>query len=390
MTPREKKLAAGLIGGAIALWQGWTFFDSLVLQPVRDREADIEARTDRVSDKNKKFKESRAAARKLDDWKVRSLPPDPRIATTLYQNWLVELAKKHLASSTVAPSLNAAKSARGLSTAKPNDYVYHRISATIDGQGTMSQLCDFLYEFRQSGLLHRVSRMRLETDKHQGKPVFTIALTVEGLALKDAPPRTTLFSDPKLAERATDNPHKERNAYEPIVAENLFVRGYNGPKPTQSVRPPEIRTQPRPPVQPTLPPDDPREYVYLVGSVSSDGSYSAMLYDRSTNKGDELAEGSEFAMAGVKGKVVAIGSDFITFSSKGAAWRLELGTSLAEMKKVGASSATSVTDEDPAPAETEATEAEPTDAGEAAEAPKTPVDPKATPSDESADEPESE
>lgn len=365
MKPREKKLAAGLIA-ILVLWQGWSFLDSLVFQPVRDREDEILARTERVDDKTKKLKASRAAARQLDDWKVRSLPPDPRIATSMYQNWLIELAKKTLTNSTVSPNANPAKS---------KGDIYHRISATISAQGTMSQLCDFLYEFRQSGLLHRVSRMKLETEKHQGKPVLSITLTVEGLALKDAPARTTLFSDPKLAERRTDTLYKDRKAYEPIVARNLFVRGYDGPKPTPPVRPPVGPTQPRPP---STPADDPREYVYLVGSVSSDGSYSAMLYDRSTDKGNELTEGSEFAVAGVTGKVVAIGPDFITFTSKGTAWRLDLGTSLAEMKKSGSSA---TVEKSPAE-ETKPTEPEAQEASEdAAEAnlPDAPPKPTKTP-----------
>ncbi len=342
MKPREKKMLIGGFAGLLALWQGWALLDGFVLQPVRDREDDITAREERVALKTKKLKESRAAARQLDEWKVRSLPPDPRIATAMYQNWLNVLTKKTLTNATVTANFRDANKAKG--------DVYQRISESIAAQGTLSQLCDFLYEFRQSGLLHRVSRMNLKTEQHKGKPVFDITLTVEGLSLKDSLARTTSLADPKLADLVTAKPGKERKAYEPIVAQNLFVRGYNGPQPTKQ----SDRGIPKPIA--TIPEEDPRNFVFLVGSVSSDGDFSAMLFDRSTGKDSRLTEGAKFVVAGVTGQVVSIGSDFITFTSKGAAWRLELGKNLADMKKSGSSADSSTTEADSSSAETEADE----------------------------------
>ncbi len=314
MKPREKMLALGL-AGVLALWQGSVLFQAFVIAPVEERQADQEARLDRISQKSKKLKASRAAAAKLKDWKLRSLPPDPVVATSLYQNWLVELARKTLSKPSVSPHSQVKKS-------KGKGDVFQIISVEIKAEGTLANLCDFLYEFRKSGLLHRVATMTLETEQHQGDPALKITLNIEALALAEAPERSTLIADPKIAELA-HVPAKDRKDYAPLVAKNLFVRGYNGPP-----------QPPRPP-GPTMPgEEDPRALVWLVSVVSADGVPEAKLRDVSTNKKADLSEGSDFSVAGVDGKVISIGTDFVTLEVKGELFRLELGDNLTQLKKL--------------------------------------------------------
>jgi hypothetical protein len=289
-------------------------FQAFVIAPVEEREADQEARLDRISQKSKKLKASRVAAAKLKDWKLRSLPPDPVVATSLYQNWLVELAKKTLSKPSIAPSAQVQKS-RGKD-------VYQQISVEIKAEATLAKLCDFLYEFRKSGLLHRVATMTLETDQHQGDPALKVTLNIQALVLPDSPERATLIADPKIAELA-HVPAKDRKDYAPLVAKNLFVRGYNGPP-----------IPPRPPGTILPGEEDPRALVWLVSVVSADGVPEAKLRDVSTNKKANLTEGSDFSVAGVDGKVVSIGTDFVTLEIKGETFRLELGDNLTQLKKL--------------------------------------------------------
>jgi len=61
---------------------------------------------------------------------------------------------------------------------------------------------------------HRVASMTVDTEQHQGDPTLKIKLTVEALALADAPERTTLIADPSIAELA-HVPAKERKDYAP-------------------------------------------------------------------------------------------------------------------------------------------------------------------------------
>ena len=45
-----------------------------------------------------------------------------------------------------------------------------------------------------------------------------------------------------------------------------------------------------------------------------------MLYDRSNNKSNVLIEGSEFRLAGVEGRVVSIGADFVSLKINDEIW----------------------------------------------------------------------
>src|SRR4029077_6383449 len=145
MKQREKILLAGLVA-ALALWQGTTLVRSFVFEPVEERESHIVERQERVREIELSQKRSEAAARKLQEWKQRSLPPDPVAAASLYQNWLIELAEK--------TKLEKVKVTSARTGARGKEDIYSVISFKIDAEGTLGRLRDFLFEFRRSGLLH--------------------------------------------------------------------------------------------------------------------------------------------------------------------------------------------------------------------------------------------
>jgi hypothetical protein len=290
---RKRLLGALLV--VLVLWQGGVLLKKILFEPVAERQ------------QARQLKESRNAARRLAEWNRRSLPPEPVVASSLYQNWLIDLATRtNLTNVQVTPNRT---------DVRPKGDAYYVISATIKAQGTLERLCEFLYEFRRSDLLHRVWRINLATDEHQGNPTLQIELTVEGLALKGALARTSL-TDPTLAELSADHPSgDERALYSLMVKKNPFVRGYNGP-PTSSA---------------ALRAGGGREFVYLVSLVSTGGRFGGMLYDRATGNSIELTEGSEFRVAGVEGRVLSLGIDFARFQISEAVWRMELGDNLAQL-----------------------------------------------------------
>ena len=319
MKRSEKMLASGLVA-TLVLWQGSSLFTRLVLDPVDANEKEITRLTQENTQKEKDFKRAQAAARKYAEWKKRSLPPDAVDATSLYQNWLIELATRTKLTDVSVQARNADFKSKG----DPKADAFHVISATLKAQGTFEKLCDFLYEFRAAGLLHRVAQIRLASKQSTGDPVLDIDLTVEGLSLKAAPPRATLFSDPKLAELASDKPVKARKDYDVLVKKNLFVRGYNGP-------PPDRSSERRPGAPPE---EDPLQFVRLTALFSNGGLFDATMYDPSTNRETKLITGRDFSVAGVEGKVVSVGIDFVVLSIKGETFRLELGDNLRQMKKL--------------------------------------------------------
>ncbi|MBI3862595.1 MAG: hypothetical protein HY290_11950 [Planctomycetia bacterium] len=287
MNQREKLLAGGLLA-VVGIWQGSVQYQHFVVAPVAERQTDIDARSERISKKE-------------------------------IENWLFDLATK-------------AKLSDIAVTAKPTGAVakgdtYTVVSADLTAQGTLPKIRDFLYDFRNSGLLHRVAKLTLTSPQPTGDPTIQLKMTVEGLSLKEAPARSTLLSEPNLAELAKDPAAKSKEAYETITKKNLFVRGYNGPPGAKpGTRPPSTE-------------EDPRQFVRLTSTFSNGGEYQATLYDPTTNKTARLYAGSEFNLAGVEGKVVSVNIDYVVLEVKEVKYRLDLGRNLTELEKLPAAKA---------------------------------------------------
>ncbi|MBS0260602.1 MAG: hypothetical protein JSS02_01495 [Planctomycetes bacterium] len=313
MNQREKLMAGGLLA-VLGLWQGSVQYQSFVMGPVEDRQRQITERLGRLDKKEIEVAKGVEATRKYKLWKQRSLPPDPVNAANLYQNWLVELANK-------TKLTDVAVTPKSMSVKSKGD-VYTVVSADVVGKGKLSQVRDFLYEFRSSGLLHRIAKVSLTSSQGTGDPTVEFTCTVDGLALKDATPRSTLLSDPKVAELVKTPP---KDDFELISKSSLFVRGYNGP-------PREPRKSD---TQRTSPDDDPRQFIRLTSTFSEGGEeYDATLYDPTTNKTANLFAGGEFSIGGVSGKVVDVTLDFVVLEIQGERFRLDLGHTLADLEKM--------------------------------------------------------
>ena len=322
MKQREKFLLIGLVA-AVLLWQGSGLVSGIFIAPITERQDRIEAIQKRIEDKKFDVHALRRANSDLASWNLRSLPPDRLFAASAYQTWLYELAVK--------------SGFKGVSVLPPQadqrlkDDTYFAVTANVDGQGTLANLCDFMHAFHQSGLLHRIQMVRAISDKHEGDPQLRLSIRVEALCLKDAPARTTLFAktDKPLVP---DKPLKPRADYNALVKKNPFVKGYNGPP--RPPEPPRSRTNDSRPTDTKDPVLDPAEFTYLISYVSSNDLQEVWLYDRSSNQQTILTEGSEFEVGDVKGRVVLISKDFIQILKDGELWDLELGKNLREMTKV--------------------------------------------------------
>jgi hypothetical protein len=313
MNQREKMLAGGLLA-ALGLWQAGVQYQNFVVAPVVERQADIDSRQERISKKKIEVAKGQAAMRKYKDWKQRSLPPDNLNATSLYQNWLIELANQSNLSDIVVTASPTESKSKG--------DVYSLVAAELKANGKLSQIRDFLYEFRNSGLLHRVDSATFTSKQATGDPVITLVMKLEGLALKEAPVRSTLLSDPKLAELVKDRSTQGKDAYDVISKNSLFVRTYKPPVPS-GTRPGE-----------KTPDDDPRQFVHLTSTFSNGEEFNATLYDRTTNKLVDLYSGSEFDIGGVAGKVVSVTNGSVVLEIKGEKFSLEIGHNLTELEKL--------------------------------------------------------
>ncbi len=203
MQSREKTLLIGLaiaavlyaLSGPVRAW---------LLEPFTNRYDTIASLTKTVEQKSNESLAILKAQRDLTEWKARGLPPDtpatPKARPTanvsqhLYQDWLTQMATFSGWTDVVVKPLNIGVSQKD---------VYANVPISVEGEARFSQLAFFLYQFRRTGLMHRISKLDIRSYESDGDPSLKIMLIAEALALKDGPKRKTLFPSSTLAV-ATD------------------------------------------------------------------------------------------------------------------------------------------------------------------------------------------
>ena len=313
MKGRVKFLGFAL-AAVVCLPLGERFIVRALLEPIRQRErrvAHLEAIVARAEVQWARIEDARG---KLKQWASQSLPPDPATSSALYQNWLLDLATRTgLDEVSVTPNRVTSQ-----------DGSYFRIPVALQARATLDRLCDFISEFYQVGLLHRINLMRIEVAEKGDDPTLEISLNLEGAALTIATPRSTLFVDSESNRSGPEGLERDRRTHEQIVNRNLFVRG---PAPE---RPKESRGE----VKPAEPPVDHATQVFLIALLTRDSRREAWLYDRKAGRQFVLAQGDSFDTAGMSGFLAAIERDSILLDMSGATWRLELGRNLRQMTRV--------------------------------------------------------
>lgn len=304
MKQREKILLAVLLG-AFFFWYAKAFVGDVLFSPMRQREQRLTRIKASIGQKQETVDKIFEAAANRKKWSIRSLPPDPAAAAILYSNWLTELANK--------AKLTELKVRPGRVDPRPTDETYYKVPCDITAIATLNQLCDFLSEFQQAGLLQKIVGINMKSKGDKGDPQLEITLRVEALALVDAPIRKALFSDDKKVVAEAAGPATERKDYAEIGQKNLFVRGFN--KDSKQ---------------------DPAEKVFFVSSVAHGEKREAWLHDRQSGTSTPLNEGGSFSVAGVSGKVVAILPNSLTLLVRDERFQLALGKNLKQMTKLPA------------------------------------------------------
>lgn len=275
---------------------------------------------------------------KMRLWERRSLPPNPTVASNKYYFWVRDLLLQHKFDESKLV-VNPAPLNSGFGA---GNGVYTRIPISVTAECKMEQLCQFLYDFYRADLMHKVTRMAIESQDSKTNPTLKVTLQLEGLALTSAKARGELFAD-KQDKSVSDFMAKKTFAdYKQLVDKNRFVRGYNGP--------------PAPPAPPGPPPTpfDAAPYTALVAVWKDEGKPAeAWLRDASSNQQKILVPGQEFEFAGVKGRVLHVDVEgrFMTIRAKDKDWRLDLGDNLKQMVelKPGEAAPTKPTSSDETP-----------------------------------------
>ena len=91
MKSREKILTA-LFLGALLVCFGSSLLSTTVLGPIDERERRVTTIQQKIQKLRIEKAELKKARSDLRKWSHSSLPPQESVASTLYQNWLIELA----------------------------------------------------------------------------------------------------------------------------------------------------------------------------------------------------------------------------------------------------------------------------------------------------------
>jgi hypothetical protein len=171
LNKRERKLAVvtAVLGALIAgkfLFSAWR---GPVTQRVTER-ANLQKEVDRLQERADRAKE---AQDKLDEFSRRSLPADPELARSLYQNWLFELAED-VGFHGIEVDVTGDGRQRG-------GGAYRALRFNLKGEASLDQLTEFLYEFYSVDHLHQIRTLSVKPVEKSGN--LDVQLTMEALCL---------------------------------------------------------------------------------------------------------------------------------------------------------------------------------------------------------------
>ncbi len=204
MNQRERLLAIaiGSVAAVLALWFAWSYVDG----QFRTRRTRISGLEKDIREFKLRALQGQKAKSKLAEYEERSLPPDPEVARSLYQHWLL----------TQVGSAGFTEQEVQAKTAQKEGELYVSQNYDVTGKATLPQVIDLLYAFYSVDYLHRIRLLMLTPIKDSKQ--MEVHLSIDAVSLADAPVATALHDRPsnRLAK-----PNKE-DYYAAILGRHLF------------------------------------------------------------------------------------------------------------------------------------------------------------------------
>jgi hypothetical protein len=294
MTRREKVLA-GTVGLMAVLW-----FGSSALTRYRDTVDDNRAK---LRDAELKLSQARTAklraqraVTKLKRWQKQSLPTNPDIANSLYQDWL----QKQLTEAGL--KVTDIKSSLGLRA--PNDR-FQEFNFKVEASGQMAQFVDFLSRFYRTGHLQRISRASLAPTKDGTD--LTISLTVDALSMRDAPHSDSL---PNVVDNAELPDVKDQQ--QAIIKRDLFSP-YKDPRATAVA---------------SRPASNEAEQAFVSGLTQGAEGWQMSVRMKDSGRMLYFRRGDSIAIGTFNAKVIEIGDRRVIVERDGSQLQVFLGQNL--------------------------------------------------------------
>ena len=214
LSHRERVLAGvvGVLGVAVVAWLLFSIFSG----PLETRRDELASLTAKITAKQDEVFAAKNAKDRLAQWNRQALPSDVERGNSLYQNWLLGLARKAgFRQGRVEPGREA--------RAKGDSYT--QLPFAVRGQATLDELVQFLYGFYTAGHLHKIRSITIKPIE-KGKELDLLIL-VEALSLPNADRKDKLSKEPsnRLALASVDDYSKA------ITKRNML--GPYWPRPTR-------------------------------------------------------------------------------------------------------------------------------------------------------------
>ncbi|MGD0382273.1 MAG: hypothetical protein ABSA77_02050 [Thermoguttaceae bacterium] len=295
---KREKLFAVVVGvlALVALYWLWPSNQ----ESLADLRKDNDDISEKVKLKEAQVQNLQKAKDRLAAWQRIALPSDLKEAARQYNGWLSELAHdvdfKNVNIHPVDP--------------QNHRNIYEEFSFTVNCQGTLGKLTQFLYKFYSVGYLHKIRSITI-TPKNTTD--LDLIIAVEALSLPGSK-QTDKLSAEKSNRLKLASLEEYKKA---IVDRNLFA-AYSQPR-----NPPRERDRPSPPSK-----LDPLQFSYLTAIIEADGIPEAWLFERTTGETLKVHEGEEFTIGKVKAKVNRIGYNDIEIEIDGKTHTVGYGNNL--------------------------------------------------------------
>ena len=321
MNSRERAMAALAAGLLVLIGGQWMF--AKVMSPIRLAEADVEKAEKLLLENQGKLTRAELDARQVKMWEEAALPWEPTEAVSVYRDWLSVLIEKAKLRDVVLQPDRSQTVSRTTSDRKVVP-VYRLVSFTIQANGDLKQLTNWLYDFYDKDLLQRVKHLTIQPLKDPKE--LKLTMVVEALALPNAPSGS-------LTERASSQrlALSTRDAYEKlIVSRNVFVP-YTPPPPVRPpYKAPEVKAPPRIPTPPPPPRFDDSKFAFLTAILNEGDEAEVWVLVRTTGKLHKLHHGDSVEVGQFKGTITRIGKYDIEITTGGQRLLIALGNSLRD------------------------------------------------------------
>lgn len=229
---------------------------------------------------------ARTAGKRIEQWKMLSLPADVETSRTLYRTWLVDLVRESKLQNPIVDS--GSPSVRyGL---------YRTLPFNLRASGSLDQFTRFLFAFSEAGHLHRIQSLTLTPVSSSGR--FDLSLSIETVLLPGV--ERNRLTDKTSTILASHSPED----YIDISRQNIFGAdsGYV----------------------------DPHEDTIVSAITYSNGRPKVWITQQSDNRVLKLGLNETVTVGSFRGRISEVTDEDVIIEAASGAWRLSIGESFAD------------------------------------------------------------